>query len=43
MIVAVHVDLWGSGRVYEVCGKMAFYFSTDAVVTYPHIHMRFNF
>ena len=35
---AVLVDLWVSECVYEVCGKILFYFSTDAVLTYPHIH-----
>jgi hypothetical protein len=40
---AVLVDLWVSGRVYEVCGKIAFYFSTDEVATYPHIHMPCGF
>ena len=42
-LAAVLVDLWVSGRVYEVCGKIAFYFSTDEVATYPHIHMPCGF
>jgi hypothetical protein len=38
---AVLVDLWVSEWGYEVCGKIVFYFSTDAVLTYPHIHKHF--